>query len=237
MRILALIPARGGSKRLPGKNIRPLGGKPLIEWSIDAVKGVSDICDILVSTDDPRIAEIARSAGATVPWLRPPELATDHAPSLDAILHALDWYEEEKGAVDGLLVLQPTSPFRHSCQLQKAIDAFASNGHLPVISVSRVHSHPAWCFRINGKRLNPFLGWGTITQRSQDLEPAFALNGSIYLIEPSMLRSTHTFFSEDAEALIMDSPVSTIDIDTEFDWLIAEAGLQLWNAPVNQNTH
>lgn len=91
MRILALIAARGGSKRLPGKNIRVLGGKPLIVWSIDAARGIPEICDILVSTDDPAIAAVCSEAGAYVPWLRPEGLATDTASSVDVALHALDW--------------------------------------------------------------------------------------------------------------------------------------------------
>ena len=96
MRILALIPARGGSKRLPGKNMRQLGGKPLLTWSIDVVKDAPEICDILVSTDDDKIAEIARNANALVPWLRPADLARDKSSSEAVALHALDWYEKEK---------------------------------------------------------------------------------------------------------------------------------------------
>ena len=95
MRILALITARGGSKRLPGKNIRSLGGKPLIVWSINIAKDIAEVVDILVSTDDTEIAEIAKNAGALVPWLRPSELATDTASSVDVFLHALKWYEEK----------------------------------------------------------------------------------------------------------------------------------------------
>lgn len=109
---MAVIPARGGSKRLPGKNIRILGNKPLIAWSIDVVKGIPEICDVLVSTEDEKIAEIAKEFNAFVPWLRPIELATDTATSIEVILHALDWYEREKQEVDGVILLQPTSPFR-----------------------------------------------------------------------------------------------------------------------------
>ena len=102
MKILALIAARGGSKRLPGKNIRLLGGKPLIVWSIDVARDIPEICDILVSTDSPAISEICKDAGIVVPWLRPVKLATDKASSVDVALHALEWYEAEKGEIDGL---------------------------------------------------------------------------------------------------------------------------------------
>ena len=112
MKVLALIPARGGSKRVPGKNVRDLAGKPLIIWTLDAVRGVEGIVDVLVSTDDPGIAAVASSAGARVPWLRPAHLATDIAGSVDVALHALDWFEMQHGTVDALLLLQPTSPLR-----------------------------------------------------------------------------------------------------------------------------
>lgn len=109
MRVLALIPARGQSKRVPGKNKRALGGKPLICWSIDCAQEIEAICDVLVSTDDPEIAAIATAAGASVPWMRPSDLATDTATSVDVALHALDWYERENGIVDGLLLLDRKS--------------------------------------------------------------------------------------------------------------------------------
>jgi CMP-N-acetylneuraminic acid synthetase len=112
VKILALIPARGGSKRLPGKNIRILQEKPLIVWSIEVAKGIPEICDILVSTNDLAILSVCKEAGALVPWLRPASLATDEASSIDVAIHALDWYESEKGAIDGVMLLQPTSPFR-----------------------------------------------------------------------------------------------------------------------------
>ncbi|HIF59709.1 MAG TPA: acylneuraminate cytidylyltransferase family protein, partial [Rhodospirillales bacterium] len=125
MRILALITARGGSKRIPGKNIRPLGGKPLIVWSINVAKDIAGIVDILVSTDDKNILEIAKSAGALVPWSRPPELATDTASSVDVCLHALAWYEKEIGRIDGLMLLQPTSPFRSRKSVLRGIELFS----------------------------------------------------------------------------------------------------------------
>ena len=112
MRILALIPARSGSKRVPDKNIRLLGGKPLIVWTIVMALGITGICDVLVSTDSIEIQTISSAAGAKVPWLRPDQIATDEASSVDVAIHALDWYEKECGEIGGLLLLQPTSPFR-----------------------------------------------------------------------------------------------------------------------------
>lgn len=227
MRILALIPARGGSKRLPGKNIRLLGGKPLIVWSIDVVVGIPEICDILVSTDDPAIAAVCKDAGALVPWLRPAELATDTASSVDVALHALDWYEAKKGAVDGLLLLQPTSPFRTADTIQRAIDIFEKDrGQYPVVSVSPASCHPSWCFRSKGEGMEPFLGWASIERRSQELEPAWTLNGSIYLISPARLLLERTFLPPDTRPLVISSLRESIDIDLPSDFDLCDETLR-----------
>lgn len=223
MKILALVPARGGSKRLPGKNIRPLASKPLIAWTIDAARACPGIDAVVVSTDDPAIAEVARQAGAVVPGLRPPALATDEASSVDVALHAVDEWEKSHGPVDGLLLLQPTSPFRRTETIARGLAAFESGGRLPVVSVSPAPSHPAWCFRIDGGRLQPFLPRESMAVRSQDLEPAYALNGALYLISPETLRREKTFLPRDVQPLLMDDPAEALDIDTAWDWQMAEA--------------
>ena len=222
MRILALITARGGSKRLPGKNIRSLCGKPLIVWSIDVAKDISEICDILVSTDDPNIADVCKEAGAYVPWVRPAELATDTANSVDVALHALDWYEAEKGVVDGLLLLQPTSPFRTRATVQHGIDLFGKHGHQPVLGVSLTHGHPMWMLKMEGDYLVPFMqeyGFGT---RSQNLPSAYVVNGSFYLISPSELRACRSFVGSKTIPLLIEPPQEAVDIDTEWDFKLAE---------------
>lgn len=225
MRILALIPARGGSKRLPSKNKRLLGGKPLIVWSIQIAKDVPEICDILVSTDDPEIAAIAERAGALVPWLRPAALASDMATSADVALHALHWYESEHGEVDGLLLLQPTSPFRRRETILRGIRIFSQAGRQPVIGVSPARSHPMWCFRIEGEVLQPFLNQEGLNLRSQDLPAAYSVNGAFYLVSPPDLLSHRSFVTNNSRALVIDSPEESLDIDTEFDWRCAEAWL------------
>ncbi len=226
MRILGLITARGGSKRLPGKNIRLLGGRPLIAWSVDVAKGIPDICDILVSTDDAAIAEFARDAGTLVPWLRPPELATDTATSVDVCLHALDWYERTNGKVDGLLLLQPTSPFRSRATVLRGIELFRTHKCRPVLGVSPAKSHPMWCFTIDGKSMRRFMDGGSLPRRSQDLPPAYVVNGAIYLIAPEDLRKQQSFFCDDMLPLVIDEAEESIDIDTEWDWKMAEAVLR-----------
>lgn len=222
MRLLALILARGGSKRVPGKNIRWLGSRPLIDWSIESARGLEAIVDTLVSTDDEAIAEQARRAGALVPWLRPAELASDTSPSIDACLHALDWYERERGTIEGVLLLQPTSPFRTRASLLRGIELFETQGARPVIGVSPAHPHPLWCFRIEEGRLLPFVDGRALRTRSQDLPPAYAVNGAFYLASPRTLRKERSFYADDMVALPMLAAQEALDIDTEWDWKIAQ---------------
>jgi CMP-N,N'-diacetyllegionaminic acid synthase len=222
MRILALVVARGNSKRLPGKNIRLLGGRPLIMWSIDAAKDSVDICDILVSTDDQKIATICQEAGAYVPWLRPSELATDTASTVDVVLHALDWYENEKGKVDGVLLLQPTSPFRKKNKIKEGIELFIQSNLKTVMGVSPTHNHPMWTFKIQNNYLVPFTDAHGFEMRSQDLPPAYVVNGSFYLISPIQLRRHLSFISDEVIPLFAESPEEGLDIDTGWDFKLAE---------------
>lgn len=222
MKILALILARGGSKRLPGKNIRLLGGKPLIVWSIDVAKDIPEICDVLVSTDDHEISTVCKVAGALVPWLRPADLATDTASSVDAALHALDWYELENGPLDGLLLLQPTSPFRTKNTVKKGIDLFINNNSETVLGVSPTHAHPMWTLKKDGEYLVPFMQGHGFNMRSQDLPAAYVVNGCFYLITPSALRSDRSFIGNNIMPLLIESQQEALDIDTEWNFEIAE---------------
>lgn len=224
LKILAIIPAREGSKRVPKKNARMLASKPLLNWSIEAVKDIDCVVDILVSTDSTEIAKIATDAGALVPWLRPAELATDTASSVDVCLHALDWYEAHKEVVNGVLLLQPTSPFRSKSSIQQSLEMYSKNRPCSVIGVSSVHHHPAWCFKIKNDRLEPWASADNLHLRSQDLESVYTINGSIYLISPHLLRQEQAFYVTKAKTLpfIMDGLFEAIDIDTERDWILAE---------------
>lgn len=225
-RILAIVPARGGSKRLPRKNVLPLGGKTLIAWTIDAARESGCFVDVLVSTDDVEIAEAARAHGALVPWLRPAEFATDTARSIDAVLHALDWYERERGTVAGMMLLQPTSPFRSAATIRDAAARFLELGaDVPVVGVSAAENHPAWTFSVEGSRMQPFCGWDSLKLRSQDLPPAYTLNGAIYVSTPARLRATQSFYAEDMHALVMPNRAESLDIDTAEDWECAERRL------------
>ena len=225
-RFLAVVTARGGSKRLPGKNLRLLGGKPLVTWSIETAREAAGLCDISVSTDDAAIAEIARAAGALVPWLRPASLSGDLVSSADVSIHALDWYEREHGAVDGLVLLQPTSPFRTPATVERGIDLFCRNAGRPVVAVSSAPSHPHRCYRIEDGRMGTFTAQGGRETRTQDLETAYTINGALYVISPADLRTRRSFYGEHTVPLVLADPAEALDIDTEWDWMIAEAILR-----------
>ncbi len=222
MKIMALIPARGGSKRLPGKNVRLLGGKPLIVWSIEAARSMDAITAVVVSTDDQEIASIARSAGASVPGLRPAALASDTASSVDVAVHALAQYEQEHGPADALLLLQPTSPFRSRASMHAGLSLFACHPGCSVVGVSSATTHPLWCFRLDGGKLQPFVENGGLHLRSQDLSPAYVVNGAFYLVPADVLRDSHSFYAPEILPLIMEDPAELVDIDTEQDWQLAE---------------
>ena len=221
MRILALIPARGGSKRLPHKNIKLLGGKPLINWTIEAATGISEICEILVSTDSPGIASIAKMAGAKAPWLRPEYLSSDEATSVDVAIHALDWYEREFSRVDGLLLLQPTSPFRTRFTIQNGINLFREFNGSPVIGVSPSQTHPQWALKQQGQFVVPFIKSHKLGKQSQELLPSFTPNGSLYLVSPDYLRREYSFGEVMAVPCHISSVKEAIDIDSYTDFEFA----------------
>lgn len=221
MKTLIIIPARGGSKRLPNKNIKYLGDKPLIEWSIETAKKITPASDILISTDSEEIAEVARSAGCLVPWLRPAELANDTANSIDVCLHALSWYENHVSKVDGILLLQPTSPFRDLETVLSGVEMF-KKGSESIVGVSSAKSHPFHTFKVEKGTLFPFIAQENIHVRSQDLPLAYQLNGAFYLIKAELLKKEKTFLTQHTQALIFNHPSSSIDIDTQEDWDLAE---------------
>lgn len=223
--IVAVVPARGGSQRIRRKNLRPLAGKPLIAWTLDTAlqSGVFD--EVLVSTDDEEIAAASRALGAGVPWLRPAELATDTATTVDVLRHALHKLEQTRGPVAAVVLLQPTSPFRSVADLQGAVGAYLQqprDDRRVLVSVSPAASHPAWCFRIDDGALSPVMGWDIVRTRSQDLPAAYALNGSIYVIPDEILRGDAPLLGPGTRPYVMTAAAAAVDIDTEDDWQLAE---------------
>jgi CMP-N,N'-diacetyllegionaminic acid synthase len=219
MKILALIPARSGSKRVPNKNIRMLGNQPLILWTIDVVCGLENICDVLVSTDSAEIQSLVSTSGAISPWLRPSEIATDTATSVDVAIHALDRYEREFQKVDGLLLLQPTSPFRTKEYLERGIAEFISNPKDSVIGVTPVRENPAWWVSVGDGQIQK-IGKENILEISK--ENKYRINGSFYLTSSANLRSRKSFYSEKTKSLICNSLIESIDIDSEAEFELAQ---------------
>jgi CMP-N-acetylneuraminic acid synthetase len=183
--IPALIPARAGSKGIAGKNLRSLGGRPLIAHAISNAKAARRISRVVVSTDSPEIAALARSRGAETPFLRPPELAGDESPMLGVVEHAFRALAGEAGAPPALALLQPTSPFLRPETIDRAVESFESCGAPLLLAVSRVRQHPSWMLVRRGEALRPFLA-GTPPRR-QDLEELFIPCGALYLYRRSYL--------------------------------------------------
>lgn len=221
---VALITGRGGSKRLPGKNVRPLAGRPLVAWTVDAAQGAKSISRVIVSTDDPAIAEAAKAAGSEVPFMRPKKLSGDNSSHVAVIAHALDWLEEKTGELpDMLCLLQPTSPLRLSEDIDALVTLVKDTEADCGITVSAAPHHPAHMFKIdlNGKA-TPFLPPATGYQRSQDLPRLHVVNGAVYVIRPRTFREREAVLSADVVAHIMPDTRS-VDIDTEADFLRAES--------------
>jgi len=219
MRVLGLIPARGGSKSISRKNLVDLGGVPLIQWTIQAALG-SNLERVVVSTDDDEIAEISQSLGAEVPFKRPAELSSDQTLSIDVVLHALDVLEED---FDAVMMLQPTSPFRTSIDIESAIKIIEDASS--VISVVPVEgTHPARMkFVEDGVLIDPPFAETIENMPRQELRPMYIRNGAIYLTRISDLRH-RTFKGALSRALIMPKERS-INIDTGFDLALARVAL------------
>ena len=222
MKVLALIPCRSGSKGIPRKNLALLAGKPLLAWTIEQAHAAGCLDRIVVSTDDDEIAAAARKWGAEVPFLRPRELATDEASSVAVALDALDRLaEQEDYRPDYLMLLQVTSPLRSQTDIAAALTLAQENEAEAVISVCPAANHPQWTFKIDpAGRMRPFIE-GPKPLRRQELAPAFAPNGAIYLIRRQLLYQERTFLPGGVLAYLMP-PQRSLDIDTPFDLHLAD---------------
>ena len=195
-RVLAIVPARKGSKGLPLKNIRPLGGKPLLAWPIAAARASGHVDRTIISTDDQGFADIALEHGAEAPFLRPEALASDTAPSIDFILHALDTLEAEGDVYDYLVLLEPTSPLTEGADVDAALRALEAADADAIVGVTALETnHPAFAVRKQGDgRIEPLQPGGFAAMpRRQDLEPVFGLDGSLYISTVEALRRERSF--------------------------------------------
>jgi CMP-N,N'-diacetyllegionaminic acid synthase len=220
MAVLGIIPARGGSKGIPRKNIRLLCGKPLIAYSIEQARNSKGIDYFIVSTDDDEIAEVARSWGAEV-LMRPSSLAQDETPTTLVIEDVLARLDLGRKRFDILTLLQPTCPFRSADDIDSSIALLLTGGADAVVGVYRVHKeHPAWMFRIDGGWLQPLDAELSVMSR-QELPPVYQRNGVIYTIRRHVFEREHTFWPKRSIPYIM-SKERSINIDEPMDWLIAE---------------
>jgi N-acylneuraminate cytidylyltransferase/CMP-N,N'-diacetyllegionaminic acid synthase len=227
-RTVGVIPARGGSKGIPRKNIQELAGRPLISYTIEAALKSKTLNRVIVSTDDIKIAEISRSYGAEVPFLRPVELASDDTPGLLVIQHTIKHIEEVEGnTVDIVVVLQPTSPLRSERHIDMAVEKLLKTGADSVVTVCKVKHHPFWSFVAKGDRLYPFSEKGITVSKRQDLPEIYAVNGAVYAVKRDVLFEQNSVFGRDTRAVVMPNEES-VDIDDYFDLFIAEMALKHW---------
>ena len=220
---LAIIPARGGSKRLPRKNILDLCGKPLISWSIEAALKSKYISKVVVSSDDEEILNISSNFGADI-IKRPYELANDTATTFDAIKHTINNLEK----YDYIVLLQPTSPLRNEKHIDEAIELLEEKQADAIVSVCEMDHSPLWSNTLpKDGNMRGFLREEILNKRSQDLEKYYRLNGAIYICKTDKLLENKSFFLKDnIFAYIMDRK-SSIDIDEEIDFLFAERVIEL----------
>lgn len=225
-RVLGLVTARGGSKGVPRKNLRPVAGRPLIAWTLDAAKASRTLTQVMVSTDDPEIAMVARGMGVDVPFLRPAELSGDLSPHLDVVLHALDWLEAHRGATfEYVCLLQPTSPLRSGQDIDAAVERAVSRRAEAVVGITESPVQPHLIHALNSDdTLTPLLPQAAGYVRRQDVPPAYVLNGVIYVNRVESLRRDRTFMPTGTLGYRMPAERS-MDVDTEADLRAAEAAL------------
>ena len=221
MRILVVIPARGGSKGIPHKNIKPLKGKPLIHYTIEVARAIVGDDDICVSTDDEEIIKCVEQTGLKVPFVRPSELATDTAGTYEVLLHALDFYEKQGRVYDVVLLLQNTSPFRTSEHVEEALSLYRDDVDM-VVSVKECPANPY--YNVFEEDAEGFLhvskGEGSIFRR-QDAPKVYEYNGAIYIMNATVLKTTHMHKMQKRVKYVMDD-LTSFDLDTMWDWKMAE---------------
>jgi len=220
-KILALIPARGGSKSVPGKNLRPVGGKPLLAWTIETAKKSKFIDRLILSSDDDQIMHSAKYYGCEVPFVRPSELAGDSSPTNDVILHAID---NIKG-YDLVVALQVTSPLVTEEDIDQCIKKCIDEKAKACVSACEPDKSPYWMFCMEDERLVPVLGEGYLNKRRQELPSVYVPNGAVFVADVKWFKINKSFYSDLTVGYIMPRERS-IDLDTEFDFKLLETYLE-----------
>jgi N-acylneuraminate cytidylyltransferase len=215
--VLAVIPARGGSKGIPRKNIRMLAGKPLIAWTIEEAKKSKYIDRLILSSEDDEIIKVAKEWGCEVPFVRPAALANDDTPGIEPVLHAINALTEK---YDYIMLLQPTSPLRTVDDIDNSLNYMVKHSASVCVSISEVNENPYWMFTLDKQRqLRLLINQANISTRRQDLPRTFMPNGALYIAVTDYLKKEKTFYSDLTIGYIMPKERSH-DIDTEIDFMI-----------------
>ena len=222
MKILAIIPARKNSRRIKNKNKIILNKKKLIEHTFLVAKKSKLFTEILLTTDDKELIRLSKKYDILAPWVRPKKLSGDFSPSYKAIIHAYNWHKKNYGEVDGIFILQPTSPFRTIKTLKEMIKIFKINNKKSVVNVSKCNEHPEWMLKIKNDRILPYKSQKYFTKRSQSLTSLYKINGLGYLINPSILKKEKTLIPKNALPCINESKIESMDVDDMQDYLIAK---------------
>lgn len=223
LNIMAVIPARGGSKGVPRKNIRPLNGKPLVAWAIEAAKNSKYLTKFIVSTDDEEIAGIAKKYGAEVPFLRPDELAQDKTPDLPVFQHAINFFEKQNFSPEIIVHLRPTSPLRTGNDIDAVIEKLIKTGAQAVRTVNLVTESPYWMdVIVNGDVLKSFISGGRKYKRRQDLPKVYRTNGLADAVRRDIIMKKNSMYSEKNQRAVITEELRGHEIDTELDFLIIE---------------
>ena len=223
--VLAIIPARGGSKGLPGKNIKDLCGKPLIGWTIEKAKKSRYLDEVLVTTDCDKIAEISALFGASVPFIRPKELATDSSPTIDAIRHTLNFYKIQRGmCFDYVVLLEPTSPLREDNDIDNMLEKLDRNRESfdSIISIGKISEHPVIVKKVENDLLIPFFEELKPTSRRQDNKPAYFPYGVAYIVKTTSLLTEKTFYTRRSTYYFIQR-YQNYEIDDIYDFVAIEA--------------
>lgn len=224
--VLGLVPARGGSKGVPGKNVRPLAGHTLLEYTARAARESGVLDRVILSTDAPEIADAGRRAGIEVPFMRPAALAGDDTPMLPVIQHALAETARSGWSPDVIVLLQPTSPLRRPEHIRDAVKVLRDTSADSVVTVVAVPRHlsPDYVMRMDEGRLKPFLPEGARVTRRQDARPAYSRDGTVYAFRRATVERFGGIYGDDCRPLLIDANES-LSIDTEDDWHEAERRL------------
>lgn len=221
--VLAIVPARSGSKGVPGKNVRPLAGRTLLDYTAQAARESGVIDRMVLSTDAEEVAEAGRRAGLEVPFLRPAELARDDTPMLPVLRHVVDGLARQGWVPTFVVLLQPTSPLRRPEHVRNALALLRESGADSVVTVVEVPRHfsPDYVMRIEGGLLRPFLPEGAAVTRRQDARPAYSRDGTVYAFRRDTLDRHNTIYGADCRPIVIDAGES-LSIDTPRDWAEAE---------------